>query len=163
MENLERVKRIAPFLEKEYEGNVRDLLADLRHYCDAKHVDFDDEARIASEHYSVEFVESMTATTSVPTTIKGWAALQGLDVYHAKQLLQMLVMLPQRYFGSSPLYNEEFTKKWRIETVTDRGDYKAFIPETARVELYAKLGIEELLARFSHYERALIYRTQSNA
>ena len=75
----------------------------------------------------------------------------------------MLVMLPQRYFGSSPLYNEEFTKKWRIETVTDRGDYKAFIPETARVELYAKLGIEDLLARFSQYERASIYRTQSNA
>ena len=78
MENVERVKRIAPFLEKEYEGNVRDLLADLRHYCDAKHVDFDDEARIASEHYSVEFVESMTATTSVPPRsrvgqrCKGW-------------------------------------------------------------------------------------------
>ena len=149
MKNVDRVARIAPFLEKEYEGNVRDLLADLQHYCDAKNIDFDDEARIASEHHSAELVESTTATTSVPTTIKEWAALQGLDVYYAKQLLQMLVTLPQRYIGSASFYNEEFTKKWRIET--------------ARVELYAKLGIEDLLARFSHYERASIYRTQSNA
>lgn len=54
MENVARVNRIAPFLEKEYEGNVRDLLADLRHYCEAKDIDFDDENRIASAHFAAE-------------------------------------------------------------------------------------------------------------
>ena len=56
MKNVDRVARIAQFLEKEYEGNVRDLLADLRHYCDAKAINFDDESRIALDHYIAEVV-----------------------------------------------------------------------------------------------------------
>ena len=36
------------------EVQVRDVLADLRHYCDALDIDFADEDRIAHDHYLAE-------------------------------------------------------------------------------------------------------------
>ena len=36
------------------ESNVRDLLADILHYCDKHSIDFTNELRIASDNYQAE-------------------------------------------------------------------------------------------------------------
>lgn len=38
----------------ENECAIRDLLADLLHYCTAKDVDFDNELRVARDHWQCE-------------------------------------------------------------------------------------------------------------
>ncbi len=37
---------------------VRDLLADLKHYCDANAIDFYAELKVAHRHYTEEVVEA---------------------------------------------------------------------------------------------------------
>ena len=36
------------------ESNIRDLLADIQHYCDKYSIDFANELRIASDNYQAE-------------------------------------------------------------------------------------------------------------
>lgn len=52
-------KQVADIL-KEYgydpECGVRDLLADIRHYCDAKKLDYDHESDVAYGNYEAECV-----------------------------------------------------------------------------------------------------------
>ena len=36
------------------ESNIRDLLADIQHYCDKHSIDFVNELRIASDNYQAE-------------------------------------------------------------------------------------------------------------
>ncbi len=50
----QRVKRVHHALES-YDGDsLVDLLADIRHYCDANNLDFYNLDRIAYEHYLEE-------------------------------------------------------------------------------------------------------------
>ena len=56
MSNSTRTARAERALEvyDDEECNVRDLLADLRHYCDARSIDFIDELRVATGNYQAE-------------------------------------------------------------------------------------------------------------
>lgn len=56
---IARIKKATTLAERDYEPEwlVRDILADLRHYCDAKGVDFAEEDRIAHHNYRVELSE----------------------------------------------------------------------------------------------------------
>jgi hypothetical protein len=61
-ENERRVDRAAKAIwageylqdRKDHETAIRDLLSDLRHYCDCYGVDFSNEDRIAHDNYSAE-------------------------------------------------------------------------------------------------------------
>lgn len=50
---VERVEKILKAYEEGVWG-LRDLLADLRHYADAKDIDFFDEDRVAHDNYGEE-------------------------------------------------------------------------------------------------------------
>lgn len=56
--NKPRVKRVKKLIKAgNYEDGkwaVRDILADLRHYCDSEGIDFADEDRVAYDSYSHE-------------------------------------------------------------------------------------------------------------
>ncbi len=47
----------------EYNLAVRDLLADLKHYCDANAIDFYAELEAAHRHYTEEVVEARQSKT----------------------------------------------------------------------------------------------------
>jgi hypothetical protein len=58
----ERVARVSESLTLYKDGDVldipvRDILVDLRHYCDAYKLDFTNEDRIAYSHYSAELAD----------------------------------------------------------------------------------------------------------
>ena len=59
-ENFKRGKRAkramkaVKFYVEDKDPNVRDILSDLRHYCDTHHIDFDDEDRVAYDNYVSE-------------------------------------------------------------------------------------------------------------
>ncbi len=56
--NADRAERaFRALLNQDYEGNVCDLLTDLRHYCDEQGLDFGAEDRTAHGHYLAELAE----------------------------------------------------------------------------------------------------------
>ena len=69
-ENRERAKRIDRMLELmrtqgDYDcggdaTDVQDMLSDIRHWCDANKVSFDELDRVAHMHYTAEVVQAHT-------------------------------------------------------------------------------------------------------
>lgn len=66
-ENRARTIRVRDILNECYsaktensETALTDLLADIRHFCDAKELAFSDVDRRAHEHYSAEIVQART-------------------------------------------------------------------------------------------------------
>jgi len=59
-----RITRTLKLFDEPGEPGVIDLLADLRHYCDAHKLDFANLDRIAYGHYTAEVGEARTLRVS---------------------------------------------------------------------------------------------------
>lgn len=72
--NADRAARVAKLMgvystmvgEDEGETMVSSLLADIRHYCDAQAVDFDDCLRLSEIHHDTEVTEDEAKKTGQP-------------------------------------------------------------------------------------------------
>ena len=75
-QNEQRASRVADALQYrdylECRGEeataVRDLLADLRHYCDLYGIDFAEQDRIAHDNYLAELQDAMEFDLSAPAS-----------------------------------------------------------------------------------------------
>jgi hypothetical protein len=71
-----KVKKMIEAVNYDEEIAVRDILADLRHYCDTKELDFANEDRIAYDNYSEEAAD--TRATQKPRRREEQLPLIGL-------------------------------------------------------------------------------------